>query len=110
MDIDILMLAWGLLPPLVHEAAHFIAGLLCGSRIRFEFSWGQLGPVPVPRWTWQWPEGASEGKIRFICQAGFVAELALVLVAPWPYQVVALLHFIAYPWYAGESSDFKGMV
>lgn len=109
MNIDILMLAWGLLPPLAHEAAHFIAALLCGSRIRFEFSWGKLGPVPVPRWTWQWPE-TSSGKLRFICQAGFLAELGLVPFLPSPYAVVALLHFAAYPWYAGESSDFKGMV
>jgi hypothetical protein len=109
MDIDILMLAWALLPPLVHEAAHFVAALLCGSRIRFEFSWGRLGPVPVPRWTWRWPD-VSGGKIRFICQAGFLVELGLIPFLPWTYAAVALFHFAAYPWYAGTDSDFKGMV
>ena len=98
-----------LLIPIVHEAGHWLAARLFGSRLRFEFGWGDLFGVRVPRWTWQWPDATPE-RLRIICQAGFVAELALVPLLPWPYAVVALLHFTAYPWYAGDHSDFRGMI
>lgn len=104
-----MVMLWALAPPIIHELAHYVAALLCGSRIHFEFSLGRLGPVPVPRWTWRWPD-VTPKRLRAICQAGFVFELALVPLLPWPYAAVALAHFAAYPWYAGESSDFKGMV
>ncbi|MCF4150568.1 hypothetical protein L2W58_02015 [Dethiosulfovibrio sp. F2B] len=51
----------------------------------------------------------SARKIRFICQAGFLLELGLIPLMPWPYQVAAILHLTAYPWYAGDESDFRGM-
>lgn len=104
-----MILLWGLLPPLVHELAHYIAALLVGGRISFRFEWGHLGPVPIPRWLWSWPD-LSRGKLRIVCQAGFVAELALAPWLPWPYSVVALVHFAAYPWYAGRANDFRGMI
>ena len=104
-----MVMLWALAPPIVHELGHYVAALLCGGRLRFEFSWGKLGPVKTPRWTWAWPDVTPE-RLRIICQAGFVAELALVPLLPWSYQVVALAHFALYPWYAGECSDFRGMV
>ena len=94
---------------LIHELGHYVAALAFGSRLHFEFSWGELFGLRVPRWTWQWPNVTPE-RLRIICQAGFVAELALVPLLPWSYQVVALAHFALYPWYAGECSDFRGMV
>ena len=100
---------YGIAPLLVHEGAHYLAALICGNRLRFRFSWGQLGPVKVPRWTWRWPE-ASPGHIKIICQAGFLVELGLIPFFPWQYQAVAIIHFAAYPWYAGESTDFRGMI
>lgn len=96
-----------LLAPIVHEAAHFIAAKLAGTSIKFEFSTGKLGPIPIPRYTWKWPD-VSKKKLRFICQSEFVAELALVPFLPWQYQAAALLHFAIYPWYAGDVSDFNG--
>lgn len=105
----ILVLLWGLLPILVHEAAHYLAAFLLGCRISFTFSWGKLGPVKVPRWTWRWPE-ASPGHLKIICQAGFVAEIGLAFFMPWPYQLVTFLHFVLYPHYAGDASDFRGMI
>jgi hypothetical protein len=100
---------WGIVPLLVHEGAHYLAAFLVGSRLRFRFSWGRLGPVKVPRWTWTWPDTTPQ-KIRFICQAGFLLELGLIPFAPWQYQAVAIIHFAAYPWYAGDHSDFRGMI
>nr|WP_321499944.1 hypothetical protein [uncultured Dethiosulfovibrio sp.] len=102
-------LLWIIVPLFVHEGAHYLAAFLLGYRISFTFSWGRLGPVKVPRWTWRWPE-APRRHIKIICQAGFVAEIGLAFFMPWPYQAVAIIHFAAYPWYAGESTDFKGMI
>ena len=96
-----------ILPAVVHEAAHFVAALLTGNKLKFQFSFGKLGPIPIPRYTWDWPV-TTKKKLRFICQAGFVAELALIPFLPWQYQITALAHFSIYPWYAGDISDFNG--
>ena len=94
-------LLWGLAPPLVHELGHYVAALLVGSRISFcRDGWRLL---------WRWPD-VDPWKLRIICQSGFLVELGLIPFAPWPYAIVALAHFAAYPWYSGESSDFRGMI
>jgi len=98
-----------LLVPVAHEFGHWVAALLCGSRIHFRFQWGRLGPLPVPRWVWCWPVVSRE-KLRVICHAGFALELALVPFMTWAYQAAAIAHFLAYPWYAGENNDWKGVV
>ena len=104
-----MVILFALLPLVIHEFGHYVAALLCGGRLHFEFSWGELFGLRIPRWTWAWPDVTPE-RLRVICQAGFVAELALVPLLPWPYSVVALAHFALYPWYAGDHSDFRGMV
>jgi hypothetical protein len=94
-------LLWGLAPPIVHELGHYVAALLCGSRISFyRQGWRLL---------WRWPK-VDPRKLRAICQAGFAVELALVPLLPCPYAIVALAHFALYPWYAGDHSDFRGMI
>ncbi len=104
-----MVILFALLPLVIHELGHYGAALLCGSRLHFVFSWERLWKIPIPRWTWAWPD-TTPPKIRFICQAGFLLELGLIPFFPWPYQAVAIIHFAAYPWYAGEVTDFKGMV
>jgi len=99
-----------LLIPLIHELGHWLAARLFGSRLYFRFSWGSFRGIPIPRWTWYWPQGVTEKQLTVICQAGFLVELALIPFMPWTYQAAALAHFAAYPFYAGETSDFKGMV
>ena len=94
-----------LLIPLVHELGHWLAARLFGSRLRFTFEWGKYY---VPRWTWQWPD-VTPLQLKVICLAGFGLELALIPMMPLPYQVAAILHFWAYPFYAGEKSDWKGV-
>ena len=95
-----------LLIPLVHELGHWLAARLFGSRLSFTFEWGKYY---VPRWTWRWPD-VTKSQLRIICLAGFGLELGITPFMPLPYQVAAILHFWAYPFYAGESSDWKGVV
>lgn len=94
-----------LLIPLVHELGHWLAARLFGSRLRFTFEWGKYY---VPRWTWRWPD-VTPLQLKVICLAGFGLEMALIPFMPLPYQVVAILHFWAYPFYAADKSDWKGV-
>ena len=104
-----MVMIWALGPPLVHELGHWLAARLFGSRLRFTFEWGKLGPIPVPRWTWRWPD-VPKWQLRIICLAGFGLEFAILPWMPLPYQVAAVIHFMAYPFYAGEKSDWKGVI
>lgn len=94
-----------LLIPIVHELGHWLAARFFGSRLSFTFEWGKFY---VPRWTWQWPD-VTRNQLRIICLAGFGLEFALIPLMPLPYQVAAVIHFLAYPFYAGEKSDWKGV-
>ena len=95
-----------LLIPLIHELGHWLAARLFGSRLCFAFEWGKYY---VPRWTWRWPD-VTKSQLRIICLAGFGMELGIAPFMPWPYRVAAVAHFIAYPFYAGETSDWKGVM
>ena len=92
---------------LVHEGGHYLAALCFGERIKFRFAWGKYY---VPRYIWDMP-AMERGKQRVVAAAGFCAEGAVagaLLAAGWPYMAVAFLaHFVAYPIYSGEASDFK---
>ena len=96
------------LPVFVHELGHYLmAFALTGAALPFRYSTGNLWGIPVPRWLWYYPEGLNEKQQKLIAQAGFGLELALVWFLAWPYAVAALAHFLLYPWYAGEATDFK---
>ena len=97
----------------IHEGGHYLAARFFGKRLQFRFAWGRFG---VPRFIWDMPYFfMNEGwKVKVIAAAGFGTELftAVVLLAAWHefglwYASVAVAHLVAYPWYAGESSDFK---
>ena len=95
-----------LLVPIIHEAGHFIAAKIFGQTLNFNFGWGKLGPIPIPRWTWKHPD-VKEWQLKVICAAGFGLEFALVSFMPLPYQVAAVAHFVAYPMYVGDASDWS---
>lgn len=95
-----------LLIPIVHELGHWLAARLFGASLRFRFEWGKYH---VPRWTWKWPD-VTPLQLKVICLAGFGMEFAILPFMPWQYAAGVLIHFAAYPWYAGETSDFKGMI
>ena len=98
---------------IIHEGGHYLAARFFGHRLRFRFAWGRFG---VPRFVWEMPHffQCENWKRKVIAAAGFGAELfaAVVLLAAWHdfgrwYAGVALAHLVAYPWYAGNASDFK---
>lgn len=95
---------------LAHEGGHYMAALCFGERIHFRFLWGKLGPVRVPRYVWEMPY-MDRWKERVVAAAGFGTEalVAAILAAlGWPWMAVCFaVHFVAYPFYAGEASDFK---
>ena len=99
---------------LIHEGGHYLAALRFGHRLRFSFSLGWLGCIiPVPRFIWRMPEMAPWQQAH-VALAGFAAEFASVAAAfvaarevwLWYLGVVAA-HFVLYPLYAGEESDWK---
>lgn len=94
-----------------HEGGHYVAALCFGERLKFQFEWGRLfGIVPVPRWVWTMPNMA-EWKQRVVAAAGFGVEFlcaGIAVALGWLWLLlVAAAHIIAYPFYAGEASDFK---
>ena len=102
-----------LLAGTIHEGGHYLAARFFGKRLKFRFAWGRFG---VPRFVWGMPifYQCEMWKAKVIAAAGFGAELfaAVVLLAAWRefgrwYASVAVVHLIAYRWYAGEASDFK---
>lgn len=102
-----------LLAGIIHEGGHYLAARFFGHRLRFRFAWGRFG---VPRFVWEMPHffQCEMWKAKVIAAAGFGGELfaAVVLLAAWHefgrwYAGAALAHLVAYPWYAGEASDFK---
>ena len=110
-DIILDILAAGFLAVFTHEGGHYLAALCFGEKLKFRFEWGRLfGVVPVPRGVWDMPVMAS-WKQRVTALAGFGTEFVCAAVATscgWPWLLlVAACHIIAYPFYAGDSSDFK---
>ena len=111
-DIILDILAAGFLAIFTHESGHYLAALLFGQKLKFHFEWGRLfGVIPVPRWTWAMPV-MEDWKQRIVAAAGFGTEFACALLAQWLFAwpwllLVAALHLLAYPFYAGEASDFK---
>lgn len=97
---------------MIHEGGHYLAALYFGKKLKFRFMWGRFY---VPRYVWTMP-WMDYWKQRIVALAGFGMEFAfaalLLLIQqlrPFGacYTLVALLHLVAYPWYAGDTSDFK---
>lgn len=110
-DILLNVVLAGILACIIHEGGHYVAALCFGEKLMFRFEWERLfGVVPVPRWVWTMPD-IAEWKQRVVAVAGFGTEFlaAGVCVAlDWLWLLlVASCHIVAYPAYAGESSDFK---
>lgn len=104
-------IAAGIAACIIHEGGHWLAALCFGKKLKFRFEWGKLfGVVPIPRWTWQMPYMA-EWKQRIVAVAGFGAEFAVAgicVALGWLWLLlVASVHILAYPAYAGDANDFK---
>ena len=98
----------------VHEGAHFASARAFGGKIAFRFEWGSLfGKFPIPRWVWDMPE-MERWKQQVVAFAGFGLEFVvgtILFLTGWGfasyYAGIAVVHLLAYRFYAGEASDFK---
>ena len=87
---------------LIHELGHYLVALTFGHHLVFR----RQGL----RFIWDMPDDTKQHQ-RLIALSGFGAEilaaplLYLAGLALYPWVVVA--HLMAYPFYAGESNDFK---
>lgn len=106
--IDILLSV--VLAGLIHELGHFIIALGYGHFLRFEFSWGHLWRIPIPRYIWYMPEEFTDRQKRHVALSGFGTEFMvapiLYFLLPY-YPLIAFLHLTIYPFYAGSVSDFQ---
>ena len=105
------ILLTGVLACVSHEGGHYLAAICFGKKLSFHFEFGKLfGVIPIPRWTWVMPHMAN-WKQKVVAVAGFGIEFVCALSAVklgWPWMMMAAsCHLLAYPFYAGESSDFK---
>lgn len=92
----------------IHELSHFIAAFAFGHRLKFRFS---LGAGIVPRFIWSMPD-APKSTQRIIAAAGFAGEgIAAFLIfhagGYLPALFIFAVHLCAYPFYAGDNSDFN---
>jgi len=94
-------------PLIVHESGHYFVSLYFKKPIRFKLSFIKLFKYPIPRFVWDIPTGLTKEQIKVLMQSGFVLEFLLIPLFPISYFIVTMIHFILYPWYAQENSDFK---
>lgn len=96
-----------LLCSLAHEGGHHVAALCFGERLHFRFAWGRFC---VPRLVWTMPE-MERREQRVVALAGFWTEAVVAGVlnaCGWAWMALAFAaHFLAYPFYAGDASDFR---
>lgn len=99
-----------------HEFCHWSMAAIFDKNINFtlSFKYKLFNVIPIPRGIWYMPEGLSRTKEKLIAGAGFGGEFLLILglyfiEAPILkyYIVLAIIHFVAYFFYAGDASDFK---
>jgi hypothetical protein len=87
---------------LIHELGHYLVALTFGHHLVFR----RQGI----RWIWDMPED-TEAHQRLIALSGFGTEILfaplLYFAGLWLYPWVVAVHLMAYPFYAGESNDFK---
>ena len=110
LNMPVLDIAFSiLLCLLTHELSHYFAALCFGHRLRFRFAWGRFY---VPRFVWTMPK-MERWKQRVVALAGFCGEgfvAGALCGAGWPWMALAFAaHLAAYPFYAGDASDFKWM-
>ena len=89
-----------LLAGIIHESSHYLAAMYYGHRLVFRRSGF--------RFIWNMPNDTKAHQ-RIIALAGFGVEIlsapVIYFLLPY-YPVVAVLHLIVYPFYAGDYNDF----
>ena len=87
---------------IIHELGHYLADMFLGHTLEFR----RQGI----RFVWDMPNDTLKHQ-RLIALSGFGAEIVfaplLYFAGLWLYPWVAVAHLCAYPFYAGEYSDFQ---
>ena len=87
---------------LIHEMGHYLTAMFLGHTLEFR----RQGI----RWIWDMPNDTPQHQ-RLIALSGFGAEIVfaplLYFAGLWLYPWVVAIHLMAYPFYAGECSDFQ---
>ena len=100
---------------LFHEGSHFLMAKLFGETIYFEFYIGYLfNVIPIPRGIWEMPIKFSSFEKKVVAAAGFSGEFLFfipiyLLLSNFAmyYIITAIVHILAYSFYAGDASDFQ---
>ena len=105
----------GLFAMIVHEFGHsIVCWYYTGTFLTFHYNVGYLfNVIPIPRFIWYMPK-IENYKQRHIAAAGFVVETSIAFLTIFShdifwiiYAIVVTAHWFAYPYYCGESNDFK---
>ena len=87
---------------IIHELGHYLADMFLGHTLEFR----RQGI----RFIWDMPNDIPKHQ-RLIALSGFGAEILaaplLYLAGLTLYSLVVVVHIMAYPFYAGEHSDFQ---
>ncbi len=91
-----------ILAVMIHELGHYLTALTFGHHLVFR----RQGI----RWIWDMPNDTPQHQ-RLIALSGFGTEILFVpllyLAGLTLYPWVVVVHLMAYPFYAGEMSDFQ---
>ena len=98
----------------IHEFGHtIVCKFYTGNFLDFYYTEGDLWGIKIPRFIWSMPK-IEYYKQRNIAAAGFIFEFIPMICTVFSmksfwiiYAVVVTLHYVAYPYYAGENNDFK---
>jgi len=101
----------------VHEFGHsIVCWYYTGNFLKFRYDTGNLFNIPIPRFIWNMPK-IENYKQRHIAAAGFVLEISIACITIFLhnifwiiYAIVVTAHWFAYPYYCGESNDFKWLL
>ena len=87
---------------LIHELGHYLTALTFGHHLVFRRQGFRL--------IWDMPNDTPQHQ-RLIALSGFGVEILfaplLYFAGLWLYPWAVAVHLMAYPFYAGESNDFK---
>ena len=116
------------LAAVTHELGHYAVALVNGHKISFKLAWMPLFKLEwlkIPVGRWNMPTGITRIQAKAIATAGFDLEFItavminvssdflgspLLSYISAVYTGVVVVHYILYPWYNADGSDFKWIV
>lgn len=112
-EVILLILSSLVSAAIIHEFGHWLIAKIFGYSIKFRLEISYLWFIPILRGIWNMPD-TTKTKQRIIALAGFTFEFLATFLFYFinnnlgiTYLIVALIHLIAYKFYAGDKSDFN---